>query len=168
MTLWEMTIAVGILVPPYRSGTKDPAQHPFQYHHRHHHCHRHRHYRRHHRHMRYATLYTQSKLLMLLQVFKITSSESFSVLPAINKYPLVFLLMQIHTYHYHYHHHYQNCDHYHDNKLIIILLQTHVEPLSSRVDCEGSSRQEVERGFELPPAIYQVSFADFYNCICRL
>merc|ERR1719458_2409722 len=33
--------------------------------------------------------------------------------------------------------------------------KTHVEPLSSRVDGEGSSRQEVERGFELPPAIYQ-------------
>ena len=48
-----MTIAVGILVPPYRSGTKDPAQHPFQYHHRHNHCHRHRHYRRHHRHHRH-------------------------------------------------------------------------------------------------------------------
>ena len=35
------------------------------------------------------------------------------------------------------------------------LLQTHVEPLSSRVDGDGG-RQEVERGFELPPAIYQV------------
>ena len=45
--------------------------------------------------------------------------------------------------------------------LIMILLQTHVEPLSSRVDCEGSSRQEVERGFELPPAIYQVDFLFF-------
>jgi len=36
-----------------------------------------------------------------------------------------------------------------------IMNKTHVEPLSSRVDGEGSSRQEVERGFELPPAIYQ-------------
>ena len=48
--------------------------------------------------------------------------------------------------------------------LITILLQTHVEPLSSRVDCEGSSRQEVERGFELPPAIYQVYFLFLHYC----
>ena len=106
--------------------------------------------------MRYATLYTQSIVLMLPQVFKITSSKSFSVLPVINKNQMVFLLL-----------------HFiiiitiiivivKMIVLIMILLQTHVEPLSSRVDCEGSSRQEVERGFELPPAIYQVYFFFFF------
>ena len=137
--------------------------------------------------MRHATLYTQSILLMLPQVFKITSSESFSVLTVINKYQLVFLLLQSQTYcciswsllpSWSYDHHYQDCDHYHDDcadhnfhyhdhVLIMILLQTHVEPLSSRVDCEGSSRQEVERGFELPPAIYQVDFLFFLYCDFR-